>query len=60
MTLEEVSEMKLSIDDSVTCFESVSSLKFYPNTCNNFLLSCIQNAKCFLTQKVKSAMDLSQ
>ena len=42
--------MKLSIDDSVTCFESFTSLKFYPNTCNNFLLSCIQNA-VFLNSK---------
>jgi hypothetical protein len=43
--------MKLSVDDSVTCFESFSSLKFYCNTYNNFLLSCIQNAKCCLLKR---------
>ena len=51
MTLEEMGEIKLSIDDSVTYFESFSSLKFYPNTCNNFLLSCIQNARCYLLKR---------
>jgi len=40
--------MKLSLDDSVTCFELFSSSEFYSNTCNNFLLSCIQNAKYYL------------
>jgi hypothetical protein len=50
MTVEEVDEMKLSIADSVTCFESFSCLKFYPNTCNNSLSPCIQNSKCFLLE----------
>ena len=43
--------MKLFTDDSVTCFESFPSLKLYPNTCNNFMLYCIQNAKCFLLKR---------
>lgn len=37
------------------CFESFSSLKIYPKTYNNFLLSCIQNAKWYLLKRLNLA-----